>query len=116
MSGEDKAPVLPPDGISQIKVSVGPDKEGIIHAAATRKQYPDFVEYIHYTHCRPAGRGTFGTVTRAKLLNTNESVAVKKVWLRTDSDLNELTTLRELNHCNIIELKYFFRTRLMGCV
>ena len=111
MSSHHKKPVLPADGISVEAV----DDDGVVHLVATGKDfYPRRIEEISLTDFQPLGRGAFGTVIKAKLLNTNETVAMKRVNRR--ENLHELNTLRILEHCNIIDLKYFFRTRFEGKV
>lgn len=59
------------------------------------------------------GEGTFGQVFKAKDLQSNEVIALKKVRLRTDSEregfpitaLREIKILRQLKHDNIVNLK-----------
>jgi glycogen synthase kinase 3 beta len=34
---------------------------------------------VSYTHCRVTGNGSFGVVFQAKLVGSNEDIAIKKV-------------------------------------
>lgn len=57
------------------------------------------------------GEGTYGVVYKAKNLKTDKIVAVKKIWLEQDDEgipsttLREISSLRELDHENIIKLE-----------
>ncbi|KAI6241563.1 Protein kinase domain-containing protein [Aphelenchoides fujianensis] len=63
---------------------------------------PDRDLEIQYADGRIIGNGSFGVVYMAKVVNTNESVAIKKN--------RELQIMRKLDHQNIVKLKYFFYT------
>jgi serine/threonine protein kinase len=57
------------------------------------------------------GKGAFGTVTQAKLLNEDQWIgpfAIKKVPAQTEYKSRELEILRLTSHPNIISLEYFF--------
>ena len=76
------------------------------------------------------GNGSFGVVYQAKLCDTGEMVAIKKVlqdkrWVLSSQLLmtalinnlclsrfknRELQIMRRLDHCNIVSLLYFFYT------
>ena len=76
------------------------------------------------------GNGSFGVVYQAKLCDTGEMVAIKKVlqdkrWVVSSQLLmtalinnlclsrfknRELQIMRRLDHCNIVSLLYFFYT------
>ena len=111
MSSHHRKPELPADGISVKTI----DDQGVTHVVAIGKSFdPEVIEEIRFANFHPLGRGAFGTVTKAMLLSTNEMVAIKRV--PTIENIGELNTLRILEHCNIIDLKYFFRTRSEGIV
>ncbi|TMS36885.1 hypothetical protein L596_003950 [Steinernema carpocapsae] len=61
---------------------------------------------------RPAakviGNGSFGVVYMAKLAETNEAVAIKKVLQDKRFKNRELQIMRKLEHQNIVKLKFFF--------
>ena len=50
-----------------------------MHVNATVGAPPDRQEDISYTDLRIIGNGSFGVVYQARLLETNDSVAIKKV-------------------------------------
>lgn len=54
------------------------------------------------------GNGSFGVVFQAKLCETGELVAIKKVLQDKRFKNRELQIMRRLEHCNIVKLKYFF--------
>jgi glycogen synthase kinase 3 beta len=54
------------------------------------------------------GKGTFALVYQSFLENTKELVAIKEVPFDQTHKNRELEILRELNHPNIIQLKYYF--------
>eukprot|EP00347_Sterkiella_histriomuscorum_P014901 403359081 len=54
------------------------------------------------------GQGAFGVVFKAKCLETNETVAVKKVLQDKKYKNRELDILQELTHPNIINIKHHF--------
>ena len=57
----------------------GKNGNRITHVNATLGALPDRQEDISYTDLRIIGSGSFGVVYQARLLETNESVAIKKV-------------------------------------
>jgi glycogen synthase kinase 3 beta len=54
------------------------------------------------------GKGTFAIVYKSFIQNTAEVVAIKEVLVDRTHKNRELEILLELNHPNIIELKYYF--------
>ena len=56
------------------------------------------------------GSGAFGEVYLAKIIQTNERVAVKKVFQDRRYKNRELSIMKELNHPNIVFLKSFYYT------
>ncbi|CAL8092987.1 unnamed protein product [Calicophoron daubneyi] len=63
---------------------------------------------ISYTDTKVIGNGSFGVVYQARLLETDEIVAVKKVLQDRRFKNRELQIMRQLDHPNIVQLKYFF--------
>ena len=57
------------------------------------------------------GEGTYGVVYKARVLGTDDVVAIKKIRLDSDDEgipsttLREISSLKELNHRNIIKLQ-----------
>ena len=56
------------------------------------------------------GAGAFGEVFLAKIISTNEKVAVKKVFQDKRYKNRELSIMQELNHPNLVYLKSFYYT------
>ncbi|CAG7826712.1 unnamed protein product [Allacma fusca] len=75
---------------------------------ATPGAGPDRPQEIRYTDTKPIGNGSFGVVYQAKLCDTGELVAIKKVLQDKRFKNRELQIMRRLEHCNIVKLKYFF--------
>ena len=56
------------------------------------------------------GNGSFGVVYQARLVESNDFIAIKKVLQDKRFKNRELQIMRKLEHCNIVKLKYFFYT------
>jgi len=54
------------------------------------------------------GSGSFGVVYKAKIRETGEVVAIKKVLQDKRYKNRELQILKELNHPNVLKLKYAY--------
>ncbi|KAL1916783.1 uncharacterized protein VTP21DRAFT_5487 [Calcarisporiella thermophila] len=65
---------------------------------------------LSYTVIKVIGSGSFGTVYYAKLSNTGEEVAIKKVFQDKRFKNRELQIMQVLSHTNITSLKYYFYT------
>ncbi|KAJ3676046.1 hypothetical protein LUZ60_003458 [Juncus effusus] len=63
---------------------------------------------ISYMAERVVGQGSFGVVFQAKCLETNETVAIKKVLQDKRYKNRELQTMRLLDHPNVCSLKHCF--------
>lgn len=105
----------------------GKDGGKVTTVVATPGQGPDRPQEVSYTDTKVIGNGSFGVVYQAKLCDTGEMVAIKKVLqdkrfkvsggeklvkLKTNNENcfqnRELQIMRRLEHCNIVKLKYFF--------
>jgi len=65
----------------------------------------------NYLCIETIGSGSFGTVFKAKCQDTNEIVAIKKVFQDRKYKNRELQILNELNHQNVIKIrKYYYTT------
>ncbi|TRY56177.1 hypothetical protein DNTS_002532 [Danionella cerebrum] len=86
------------------------DKDGskVTTVAATPGQGPDRPQEVSYTDTKVIGNGSFGVVYQAKLCDTGEMVAIKKVLQDKRFKNRELQIMRKLDHCNIVRLRYFF--------
>ncbi|KAM8704676.1 hypothetical protein ACLKA7_009179 [Drosophila subpalustris] len=80
----------------------------VITVVATVGFGPDTMTEISYTDTKVIGNGSFGVVFQAKLLPTNELIAIKKVLQDRRFKNRELQIMRKLKHQNIISLRYFF--------
>ncbi|KAK9768566.1 glycogen synthase kinase 3 [Basidiobolus ranarum] len=61
-----------------------------------------------YTNYKAVGNGSFGVVYKAKLADTGEDIAIKKVLQDKRFKNRELQIMRMLIHPNIVSLKAFF--------
>lgn len=77
---------------------------------ASPGQGPDRSTEVSYTDTKVIGNGSFGVVYQAKLVDTQEMVAIKKVLQDKRFKNRELQIMRRLEHCNIVKLLYFFYT------
>ncbi|CAF0957299.1 unnamed protein product [Brachionus calyciflorus] len=75
---------------------------------ATKGKGDDETEEISYTDAKVIGNGSFGVVYQAKLIGTNELVAIKKVLQDRRYKNRELQIMRRLDHQNVVQLLYFF--------
>ncbi|ALC49916.1 sgg [Drosophila busckii] len=87
-----------------------PSRDGskITTVVATPGQGTDRVQEVSYTDTKVIGNGSFGVVFQAKLCDTGERVAIKKVLQDRRFKNRELQIMRRLEHCNIVKLLYFF--------
>ncbi|XP_075232762.1 glycogen synthase kinase-3 beta-like isoform X3 [Lycorma delicatula] len=87
---------------------VGKDGNKVTTVVATPGQGPDRPLEVCYTDTKVIGNGSFGVVYQAKLCDSGEMVAIKKVLQDKRFKNRELQIMRRLEHCNIVKLKYFF--------
>ncbi|XP_054718738.1 glycogen synthase kinase-3 beta-like isoform X2 [Uloborus diversus] len=86
----------------------GKDGGKVTTVIATPGQGSDRPLEVCYTDTKVIGNGSFGVVYQARLVETGELVAIKKVLQDKRFKNRELQIMRKLNHCNIVKLKYFF--------
>ena len=60
---------------------------------------------------KPAGSGAFGKVYKGVISETNQEVAVKKVYQDQRYKNRELQIMLELNHINIVHLVGYYYTK-----
>ncbi|KAJ5071988.1 glycogen synthase kinase-3 alpha [Anaeramoeba ignava] len=65
---------------------------------------------VKYRAERIIGKGTFGIVYKAKVIENNEIVAIKKVLQDPRYKNRELSIMKKLDHINVIKLRNFFFT------
>jgi glycogen synthase kinase 3 beta len=75
-------------------------------AAAKSKKAP-----ISYAAERVIGTGSFGVVYQASVLESGETVAIKKVLQDKRFKNRELQIMSMLQHCNVIALRHCFYSR-----
>ncbi|KMQ88592.1 protein kinase shaggy-like protein, partial [Lasius niger] len=86
----------------------GKDGSKVTTVVATPGAGPDRPQEVAYTDTKVIGNGSFGVVYQAKLCDSGEMVAIKKVLQDKRFKNRELQIMRRLEHCNIVKLKYFF--------
>ncbi|KRG07532.1 uncharacterized protein Dmoj_GI14403, isoform H [Drosophila mojavensis] len=91
-----------------VQSTSGRDGSKITTVVATPGQGTDRVQEVSYTDTKVIGNGSFGVVFQAKLCDTGELVAIKKVLQDRRFKNRELQIMRRLEHCNIVKLLYFF--------
>ena len=72
----------------------------------TNKKSSDYLYKVE----RVCGNGSFGIVFQAKVIQTGEVVAIKKVYQDRRYKNREYTLTKTLNHPNIIHLTHSFYT------
>jgi len=83
---------------------VTPKSEG--HSSGDAAKKASFT----YNAERVLGSGSFGIVYQAQVVETGESVAIKKVFQDKRYKNRELQIMKELRHPNVVELKHAFYT------
>lgn len=88
--------------------TVNKDGNKVTTVLATSGTGSDRPHEVSYTDAKVIGNGSFGVVYQAKLVESNELVAIKKVLQDKRFKNRELQIMRKLEHQNIVKLKYFF--------
>ncbi|XP_041372510.1 glycogen synthase kinase-3 beta-like isoform X2 [Gigantopelta aegis] len=88
--------------------TVSKDGSKVTTVLATSGTGPDKPQEVSYTDAKVIGNGSFGVVYQARLVETSEHVAIKKVLQDKRFKNRELQIMRKLEHQNIVKLKYFF--------
>lgn len=86
----------------------GKDGSKVTTVVATPGHGPDRPQEVSYTDTKVIGNGSFGVVYQAKLCDTSELVAIKKVLQDKRFKNRELQIMRKLDHQNIVKLRFFF--------
>lgn len=86
----------------------GKEPPKLVTVIATKGKGDDETEEISYTDAKVIGNGSFGVVYQAKIIGTNELVAIKKVLQDRRYKNRELQIMRRLEHQNVVQLLYFF--------
>ncbi|KAL0962380.1 hypothetical protein UPYG_G00339320, partial [Umbra pygmaea] len=93
-------------GCSNLKLAR--DSGKVTTVVATPGQGADRPQEVSYTDIKVIGNGSFGVVYQARLIDSQEMVAIKKVLQDKRFKNRELQIMRKLDHCNIVRLRYFF--------
>ncbi|KAL0134129.1 hypothetical protein PUN28_001171 [Cardiocondyla obscurior] len=101
----NKPPANPPLGGMKISSKDGSKVTTVVATAGAGHDRP---QEVAYTDTKVIGNGSFGVVYQAKLCDSGEMVAIKKVLQDKRFKNRELQIMRRLEHCNIVKLKYFF--------
>lgn len=88
--------------------TINRDGNKVTTVLATAGQGSDRPQEVSYTDAKVIGNGSFGVVYQAKLVESNELVAIKKVLQDKRFKNRELQIMRKLEHLNIVKLKFFF--------
>uniref|UniRef100_A0A673XGN8 Glycogen synthase kinase 3 beta n=1 Tax=Salmo trutta TaxID=8032 RepID=A0A673XGN8_SALTR len=105
---ESCKPVPQPSAFGSMKVSRDKDGSKVTTVVATPGQGPERPQEVSYTDTKVIGNGSFGVVYQAKLCDSGELLAIKKVLQDKRFKNRELQIMRKLDHCNIVRLRYFF--------
>ncbi|WAR05275.1 GSK3B-like protein [Mya arenaria] len=88
--------------------TINKDGSKVTTVLATAGQGNDRPQEVSYTDAKVIGNGSFGVVYQAKLVESGDLVAIKKVLQDKRFKNRELQIMRKLEHHNIVKLKYFF--------
>lgn len=93
--------------INGVKISGETDPLKVIKTLANDGKTGEGYE-LSYTNCKLIGNGSFGVVFQARLVDTQEDAAIKKVLQDKRFKNRELQVMRLVSHPNIVSLKAFF--------
>ncbi|KRY60987.1 Glycogen synthase kinase-3 beta [Trichinella britovi] len=79
-----------------------------VMAPPENNQGEDLPFLATFTNIEKLGKGSFGTVCSALIVETSETVAIKRVKQDASYKNRELDIIKRLKHQNIVTLKYFF--------
>uniref|UniRef100_A0A8C2KYY7 Glycogen synthase kinase-3 beta n=1 Tax=Cyprinus carpio TaxID=7962 RepID=A0A8C2KYY7_CYPCA len=108
---ESCKPVPQPSAFGSMKVSRDKDGSKVTTVVATPGQGPDRPQEVSYTDTKVIGNGSFGVVYQAKLCDSGELVAIKKVLQdkRFKVRLRHSSLLGLFTEYNALELKAFHK-------
>ncbi|RKO98081.1 hypothetical protein CXG81DRAFT_11353 [Caulochytrium protostelioides] len=95
--------------INGIRIGNEPDSTTVISVMANHGETGELF-LLSYTNYRIVGNGSFGVVFQAKLVDTDEYGAIKKVLQDKRFKNRELEIMRLVRHPNIVSCKAFFYT------
>uniref|UniRef100_A0A672RTE6 Glycogen synthase kinase-3 beta n=1 Tax=Sinocyclocheilus grahami TaxID=75366 RepID=A0A672RTE6_SINGR len=108
---ESCKPVPQPSAFGSMKVSRDKDGSKVTTVVATPGQGPDRSQEVSYTDTKVIGNGSFGVVYQAKLCDSGELVAIKKVLQdkRFKVRVRHSSLLSPLTVCTAFGLKTFLK-------
>mmetsp|Transcript_6927 Transcript_6927/g.12745 ORF Transcript_6927/g.12745 Transcript_6927/m.12745 type:complete len:437 (+) Transcript_6927:178-1488(+) len=96
-------------GLNRRLANMGLNEEGKSQGGRISKRSEDKrKEEIQYTANSIIGKGSFGTVYKATINSTGETVAIKKVLQDRRFKNRELQVMRMMSHPNVVVLKHSF--------
>nr|AAG13665.1 serine/threonine kinase GSK3 [Hydra vulgaris] len=101
---------MSPSNNGGIRITRDKDGSKVTSVLATTASYPDQTEEISYCDTKVIGNGSFGVVYQAKIVDSTDMIAIKKVLQDKRFKNRELQIWRKLDHCNIAKLRHFFYT------
>lgn len=93
--------------INGIKLSNEPDSSKVVTVVASDGKSGESYD-LSYTNYKVIGNGSFGVVFQARLVESSEQVAIKKVLQDKRFKNRELQIMRLVSHPNIVALRAFF--------
>lgn len=93
---------------ASLKMAFKAESGKVATVMASPGQGPERSIEIRYTDAKVVGNGSFGVVYQARLVDSNELVAIKKVLQDKRFKNRELQIMQKLDHQNVVKLKYFF--------
>lgn len=93
--------------INGVKISPIDDPRKVVKVIASDGKDGETKE-ISYNSCKVVGNGSFGVVFQAKLLPSEQDIAIKKVLQDKRFKNRELQIMRLVSHPNVVDLKAFF--------
>ncbi|TPX35751.1 hypothetical protein SmJEL517_g01932 [Synchytrium microbalum] len=99
--------------INGIKLSNEPDSNKVVVVQANDGKSGENIE-LSYTNYKVIGNGSFGVVFQAKIVETGDLTAIKKVLQDKRFKNRELQIMRLVSHPNIVSLKAFFYSNGSG--
>jgi glycogen synthase kinase 3 beta len=94
--------------MSGLKITGGNNDPNKVHEEQAKDGRTGQDIIFKYTTHKVAGNGSFGVVYQAKVVETGESVAIKKVFQDKRFKNRELQIMRTVWHPNVVSLKAFF--------
>jgi len=108
-NSSSSTPLAPiPIATGNIFPTSGGVRRELTTVVASTNTKPERCVEVKYSNVRVVGNGSFGVVYIAKLADSGDTVAIKKVLQDKRYKNRELQIMRKLEHQNIVKLLYFF--------